>query len=159
MNAVVLMNPKFTHNVGAAIRACSVFDVDALRWTGSRVHEALDEKGGRIPREERMRDYASVEWEWHPSSHDVLDDFVVMGLTPVALEVTDNAIDLPFFEHPDEAVYVFGPEDGGLDRGIKTACHRFVTIPSKHCLNLGAAINVTLYARRAQAMARAMLVP
>lgn len=35
--AVALVNPKFDHNVGAALRACSCFGVQQLWWTGSRV--------------------------------------------------------------------------------------------------------------------------
>lgn len=34
---VILIDPKYSHNVGAAIRACSCFGVDALVWTGSRI--------------------------------------------------------------------------------------------------------------------------
>jgi tRNA(Leu) C34 or U34 (ribose-2'-O)-methylase TrmL len=45
---------------------------------------------------------------------------------------------------------VFGPEDGHVPKGIRTACHRFVTIPSHGCLNLAAAVNVVLYDRMAK---------
>jgi tRNA(Leu) C34 or U34 (ribose-2'-O)-methylase TrmL len=71
-------------------------------------------------------------------------------LTPIAVEVRPNAERLPDFEHPLNALYVFGPEDGTLDRGILEACHRFVVIPSTNCLNLAAAVNVVLYDRMAK---------
>jgi hypothetical protein len=47
---------------------------------------------------------------------------------------------LPAFRHPEKAVYIFGPEDGGLDRAWLTRCHRFVRIPTRHCLNLACAV-------------------
>ena len=52
------------------------------------------------------------------------------------------------FEHPEDALYVFGPEDGGLPRPVRLLCHRFVFLPTHHCLNLAAAVNVVLYDRR-----------
>jgi tRNA(Leu) C34 or U34 (ribose-2'-O)-methylase TrmL len=42
---------------------------------------------------------------------------------------------------------VFGPEDGSLPKGVRTACHQFVVIPSMHCMNLAAAVYVVLYDR------------
>ena len=66
----------------------------------------------------------------------------------MAVELRPNAESLVDFEHPDEATYVFGPEDGSLPKGILSVCHRFVVIPTPHCLNLAAAVNVVLYDRR-----------
>lgn len=48
---VIVIDPKFPHNVGATIRACSCFDVNSLVWTGERVNPAKYE---RLPREERI---------------------------------------------------------------------------------------------------------
>jgi hypothetical protein len=70
----------------------------------------------------------------------------------------DSAETLGEFVHPPRALYVFGPEDGSLDRGLLAACHRFVQIPSRSCLNLAAAVNVVLY-DRARAYPRALTPP
>jgi tRNA(Leu) C34 or U34 (ribose-2'-O)-methylase TrmL len=51
------------------------------------------------------------------------------------------------FEHPADATYVFGPEDGNVPKGALSVCHRFVSIPSHHCLNLAAAVYTVLYDR------------
>lgn len=66
----------------------------------------------------------------------------------MAVELLPAAQSLVDFEHPEDALYVFGPEDGGLPKPIRLACHRFVFIPTHHCLNLAAAVNVVLYDRR-----------
>ena len=140
--AVVLVDPKFPHNVGGALRACSCWGVGQLWWSGDRV--TLDvPKGERLPREERMKGYRDVELY-----RDIapLDRFA-KG-TPVAVELRPNSESLVDFEHPDDGIYVFGPEDGSLPKGILSACHRFVVIPTPHCLNLAAAVNVVLYDRR-----------
>jgi tRNA(Leu) C34 or U34 (ribose-2'-O)-methylase TrmL len=66
----------------------------------------------------------------------------------VAVELTQNAELLTHFDHPENALYVFGPEDGSLGQVILRHCHRFLAIPAAHCLNLAAAVNVVLYDRR-----------
>src|SRR5439155_9598099 len=70
--------------------------------------------------------------------------------TPVAVELRESSEKLHHFEHPEDAVYVFGPENGSVPRAMLGLCHRFVTIPSHHCLNLAAAINVIGYDRRSE---------
>lgn len=139
--AVVLMNPKHPHNLAAAIRACSCFGVNNLRWTGTRV--ALDTME-RLPREMRMKDYDDVDWQ---VDNKPLDEFTGRFYTPVCVELVPGAENLASFNHPAKAVYVFGPEDGEVPQVIRKLCHRFVAVPSKTCLNLAATINVVLYDR------------
>lgn len=75
----------------------------------------------------------------------VFDEFP--NATPVAIEVRENSENLINFEHPENPLYVFGPEDGGLGRVPLMHCHRFVMIPTMHCTNLAAAIYIILYDR------------
>ncbi len=57
--SILMVNPRFPHNVGAAVRAASCFGADAVYWTGDRV--SLDVGlGQRLPREERMKAYKDV---------------------------------------------------------------------------------------------------
>lgn len=161
MVAVVLCNPKTPFNVGAAIRACSIYDVPTLRWTGKRITTAEGRKKAgsalkgnrpRLPREERLKDYANVDWREADSETVVTDLVGLYDLVPVAVEVRDNAEQLHDFVHPERALYVFGPEDGSVPAGVLTVCYRFVRIPTVHRtpLNLAAALNVVLYDRYAK---------
>jgi tRNA(Leu) C34 or U34 (ribose-2'-O)-methylase TrmL len=139
--SVILTNPKFAHNLGQTIRACSCFDVKQLWYTGNRIQIA---EGERIPREERMKGYRDVELIQYDYPLDQFQDDVV----PVAIEISPTAEVLTEFEHPDKAVYVFGPEDGSLAQVYRKLCHRFVIIPTNHCTNLSAAVYLVLYDRR-----------
>lgn len=151
MNAIALTNPKFPHNVGAAIRAASCWRIPTLMWSGKRVplpEEWISSEEFaqyRMPREERMKGYKDVKLI---RTDRFKDEFV--GFTPVAIELTDSSENLFDFIHPDNALYVFGPEDGSIPGTIMQHCHRFVQIPTAHCLNLAAAINVVLAHRAAQ---------
>lgn len=144
--AVVLTDPKFPHNIGQSIRALSCFEVKQLWWSGQRVMKSLQGMD-RIPREERMRGYADVSVVHHDRP---LECFEKINATPVAVEFRENSEDLVDFIHPENAVYVFGPEDGSIDQGTLRNCHRFVKIPTKHCTNLSAAVYLILYDRLAK---------
>jgi tRNA(Leu) C34 or U34 (ribose-2'-O)-methylase TrmL len=143
--AVCLVNPKFAHNVGNTLRACSCFGVRQLWWTSGRVTLDVAE-GERLPREERMKGYRDVEMV---RSDRVFDAFPA-DTVPVAVELRPGCESLVEFEHPEPALYVFGPEDGSLPRWVLPHCHRFVIIPAAHCLNLASAVNIVLYDRLAK---------
>lgn len=140
---VALINPKYYHNVGGVLRACSCFGGKQLIWTGDRV--TLDiKKGERLPREERMKGYQDVEMS---RVNDRFFDKLDPDIVPVAVELRKGCENLFDFEHPKKAIYVFGPEDGGLSKTQVMHCHRFLIIPSAHCLNLSSAVGVVLYDR------------
>ena len=108
--AVALVDPKFPHNVGAAVRAASCYGVRPVWFSGDRVR--LDRaKRQRLPREERMRGYKEVEVRHADQFFDAFEDAV-----PVAVELQRNAESLIDFVHPEHSLYVFGPEDGSLGR-------------------------------------------
>lgn len=140
--AVALVNPKYSHNVGAAMRAASCYGINQVWYSGDRV-SLESSKRTRLPREERMKGYASVDLIQYDYFFDMFDADVV----PVAVEIREDAELLPQFEHPEKALYVFGPEDGSLTGVEVRHCHRFVVIPSAHCLNLAAAVYTVLYDR------------
>lgn len=141
--AIGLINPKYPHNVGTAIRAASCYSVSHLFYSGNRMDESLAELS-RVPREERLRGYKTVDWT---RNDYFIRHCVKNGLTPVAVEFREQAENLFDFIHPEKALYVFGPEDGGIDKSALASCHRFVKIPTLHCLNLAVAITTIFYDR------------
>lgn len=143
--SVIMINPKFHYNVGAAQRACSCWGLKQLWVTGNRVDVTGHGKKGkpRLPREERMKGYKDVKVFNYDYPFDQMPD----NAQPVAIELKPGSQSLENFEHPENAVYVFGPEDGSLDKVVLRHCHSLVQIPTRHCLNLAAAINVILWDR------------
>jgi len=138
--AVALLSPKDARNVGMVVRAASCFGIKQVWYSGDRFRL---EEGERLPREERMRGYAEVELRQFDYFFDEFEKDVV----PVAIELQPGAELLPQFEHPEKALYVFGPEDGSLGQIARKHCHRFVVIPTAHCTNLAAAVYIVLYDR------------
>jgi tRNA(Leu) C34 or U34 (ribose-2'-O)-methylase TrmL len=140
--AVALCNPRFPHNVGAAVRAASCCGVSQVWYSGDRVQMAMDQKK-RLPREERMKGFQDVELRQFDNFFDQFGPETV----PVAVELRPNAESLPSFVHPENALYVFGPEDGSIPQVMLRHCHRFLVIPTRHCVNLAAAAYLVLFDR------------
>lgn len=138
--SIALINPKFVYNVAAALRAAACFGADDLTYTGKRVDLS---KMVRTPREFRMKDYKEVKLHHIEDAYLQKQEWVV----PVAIEIVPGAQNLAGFEHPDNALYIFGPEDGSLPQKYRRMCHSFVYIPTRFCMNLSSAVYVTLYDR------------
>lgn len=137
--SIVCINPNYKENLAKIQRLASCYGIRQVWYTGNRIKL---KEGERLPREERMKGFKDVELRQYDRP---LDQFV--GAVPVAIEVRENSENLFEFEHPENAVYVFGPEDGTIPQGILTMCHRFVMIPTKHCLNLATAVSTVLWDR------------
>lgn len=148
--SIVLIDPRYPHNVGAAVRACSCFGVPQVWLTGRRVADKVLE-AQRLPREERMKGFSDVQLvlEDRPFEH-------FKNVVPVAVELLDGSENLLTFEHPENAVYIFGPEDSSIPVPVRKLCHRRVFIPTRHCTNLGAAVYLMLYDRLVKNHARGL---
>lgn len=138
--SIILTNPKYIQNVAGVVRAASCFGFKQVWYTGDRV--SLEE-GTRLPRELRMKRYSEVMLYQNNYCFDHFEDDVI----PVAIEVGTDSESLPDFVHPEKAVYVFGPEDGSINQVARRFCHRFVSIPTRHCTNLSVAVNLVMYDR------------
>ena len=69
------------------------------------------------------------------------------GCALVGVELTDDAVELPRFKHPQAAAYVLGRERGSLSPEIQARCAHIVKIPTKFCINVGLAGALVMYDR------------
>jgi tRNA G18 (ribose-2'-O)-methylase SpoU len=83
---------------------------------------------------------------------EVTDIFDVLpqDCVPIAVELTDDAVDLTTFVHPERACYIFGPENGSVSPEILAKCEHVVKIPTTMSLNLGMTVNIVMYDRLAK---------
>jgi tRNA G18 (ribose-2'-O)-methylase SpoU len=69
------------------------------------------------------------------------------GCALVGIELTEDAIELPTFFHPQAAAYVLGRERGSLSPELQARCDHLVKIPTKFCVNVGTAGAIVMYDR------------
>lgn len=135
-----LINPKSPSNVGAVMRAAGCFGVDAVFYTGdryilsARFHTDTQDVSQKIPL----------------TGVDCLLDSAEEGIRIVCVELVEGAIPLPEFQHPEKALYIFGPEDGTLSQRVIDRADAVVYVPTTGCMNLAATVNVVLYDRMAK---------
>lgn len=135
-----LVNPKSAVNVASILRAAGCYGVNAVFYTGQRYRYA--------------KDFNADTRAFHKLIPTIgvedLFECKPKGSRVVAVELVENAVPLPAFEHPDNAFYVFGPEDGSLSNALIEQVDDVVYIPTHHCMNLAATANVLLYDRLAK---------
>lgn len=140
-----LVNPKSPANVGMIMRAAGCYEANGVFYTGERFDRArkfaADTKNAarKIPLEhldnlqDAMADCGHAE-----------------GAVLVAIELIEGAEPLMDFVHPNNAYYIFGPEDGSIKKELLDLCAHVVYIPTIGCMNLAATVNVLLYDRMAK---------
>jgi len=70
-----------------------------------------------------------------------------VGCRLVGVEITDDAVELPRFRHPQCAAYVFGAERFSLSSQMLSLCEFVVKIPTRFSINVGMAGAIVLYDR------------
>jgi len=69
------------------------------------------------------------------------------GCKLVAVELCDEAEELPSFHHPQQACYILGPERGEVSKEVLELADHVVSIPTKFCINVGLAGALVMYDR------------
>jgi tRNA(Leu) C34 or U34 (ribose-2'-O)-methylase TrmL len=139
-SAIGLHNPKNPNNVGSVLRAAACYEAALIAFTGRRYRQAATD--------------VSKAWRHAPLIHaESLKDVIPFGAIPVAVDLVEDATPLPEYKHPERAFYIFGPEDGTLGDSVLSWCPQRVMIPTRHCMNLAATVNVVLYDRLAKSSA------
>lgn len=132
-----LVNPKSPENVGMVLRAAGCYEATKVFYSGERYTRARKFFTDTKNAHERVPLVA-------------VDDFLAArpeGTTLVAIELIEGATPLMDFVHPDNAYYIFGPEDGSIKKELLSHCAHVVYIPTIGCMNLAATVNVVLYDR------------
>lgn len=135
-----LVNPKSASNVAVILRAAGCFAVSSIFYTGVRYTyaKAFNEDT------KRFRDKIPTV------AVDDLLSMTPLGATLVAIELAEGAVPLPEFIHPENAFYIFGPEDSSIPQHIVEACDHVVYVPTLSSMNLAVTANVVLYDRLAK---------
>ena len=126
--------PKTPANVGSVLRAAHCYGVAMIVKTGQRYRNAPTDP------QKAYRHIPLMEVE-------DLQAAIPYDCVPVAVDLLSDARPINNYCHPERAFYIFGPEDGTLGKPITSWCRDVIYIPTAHCMNLAACVNVVLYDR------------
>ncbi len=143
--SIGLVNPKSPTNVGGIMRAAGCYRVDAVFFTGKRYLLAASNGNAQY-----NTDTKGASEQIPLTAVESLVDGCPDDVKIVCVDLVEGAIPLPEFEHPEKAIYVFGPEDGTISQQVINKAHAVVYVPTVGCMNLAASVNVLLYDRLAK---------
>lgn len=138
--SIGLSNPKSPTNVGAVMRAAGCYRVDSVFYTGERYDRSA----------KFHTDTKGISRKIPLTGVDSLLDNLPEETKIVCVELAEGAIPLPHFQHPNNVLYVFGPEDGSIAQDVVDRADAVVYVPTVGCMNLAATVNVLLYDRLAK---------
>ncbi len=135
-----LHDPQSPVNIGAALRAAGCYGAAEILYTGNRYDMAM----------KYSADTQNARSSVPLRKVECLLEAQPPGSKLVVVELVEGATPLPAFQHPEQAFYVFGPEDGNATKAMVKAADAVVYVPTKGCLNLAQTVNVVLYDRAAK---------
>ena len=125
-------------NLGALMRTANAFGASFF-FTINAHAKTKDVRNSDTSRSEGAMPYYPFE---------TLDEMLLpKGCALVGVELTDDAVELPRFKHPQAAAYVLGRERGSLSPELTAKCAHVVKIPTKFCINVGLAGALVMYDR------------
>lgn len=126
-------------NVGSLFRSAHAFGASFVFAVAPRVNvrEIYQSDTSDTAKHLPMYQYATIEEMQMPK------DIKLVGV-----ELTDDAIMLPTFRHPERAAYIMGPERGNLSDEMQARCDFILKIPTSFCINVGIAGAIVMYDRQ-----------
>lgn len=131
-----VINLKQEVNYGTLFRSALCFGADFLFLIGKRFRKMSSD---------------TVRGERHLPLFEFLTvsdfiDHIPYGCQPVCIELDKQARPLAQLCHPERAVYILGPEDGGVPKELISR-YTTVQIPTVFCLNVAVAGSIVMYDR------------
>jgi tRNA G18 (ribose-2'-O)-methylase SpoU len=124
-------------NLGNLMRIANAFDASFFFTINAQVKLS-----------EAQSDTARTDGTIPLYSYKGADEFrLPTGCRLIGVEITEDAVELPRFRHPQRAAYVFGAERMSLSQAVLSRCEFVVKIPMKFSINVGMAGAIVLYDR------------
>lgn len=143
--SIGLTNPKDTSNVGSVMRAAGCYEANQVLYSGTRYDRAI-----KMSTDTQKASASIPLINIDTLGVESLVDSVDSETKIVCVDLIQGATPLPAFNHPEKALYIFGPEDGTIDQKVVDRADFVVFVPTVGCMNLAASVNVLLYDRLAK---------
>ena len=142
---IVLDNIRSMNNVGSAFRTSDAFCVEKIYLCGITAqppHREINKTA--------LGSTESVDWEYHKSTSDLMDQLKQEGYTIGVVEQVENAVMLQSFQPIQDKKYalVFGNEAFGVDQEVVNKTQFALEIPqfgTKHSINISVSLGIVIW--------------
>ncbi|MEV4127114.1 RNA methyltransferase [Nocardia sp. NPDC049707] len=128
---VAVHNPKTEANVGTLWRSAKTYQASMIATVGPRRYEYQSSDTCKTHKSLPLIKFTDI---------DDLITHLPHGCQLIAVELSDRAVSLTRFQHPNQAVYLLGAEDRGIPDHVLAKCHHVVQIPSPEAWSLNVAV-------------------
>lgn len=154
---LVVYNVRSAHNVGSMLRTADGLGIAKVYLCGYTPYPSgrgdtrlphLAAKTSRQIHKTALGAEDSVIWHYEPDVQKTFDELRTRGYKLVALEQTDEAIDLRKLNPDGQIALIVGSEVGGLPQTVLGICDRQVYIPmsgKKESFNVAVAAGIAMY--------------
>jgi tRNA G18 (ribose-2'-O)-methylase SpoU len=140
--AIGMERPKTTQNLGTLWRSAACLGASYIFTIGGRYHHQASDT---------VKSWKHVPYFEYPDTETFLATRPFSAQL-IAVELSEDALQLETFTHPRTALYVLGPEDGGVSNSLRLAAEHTVAFQSAYCLNVAAAGTVLMYDRSSKSI-------
>jgi tRNA G18 (ribose-2'-O)-methylase SpoU len=155
---VILHNIRSAHNVGSIFRTADGAGVAKMYLTGYT--PAPVDRFGREDREiakTSLGATGTVPYEAEFSIEKVVGELKARGVTVVAVEQTERAVDYRTFRPEGDIVYIFGNEVTGVEGEVLEKADHHVHVPMvgvKESLNVSVCAGIILFGTKTELTSR-----
>ena len=134
---LVVWKGKYENNLSCLLRSAHIFHCSFIVIVGGRYKRF---RADTTNASKHIPLYECPE-EW------LFDTYIPKYCQMVAVEKVEYARPLETFQHPEQAVYILGPEDGNIPDYIMKKAHHRVILPGEYCLNQSVTGSIVMYDR------------
>lgn len=141
---VVLHNIRSCYNVGSIFRTSDALGVDKIFLGGYTPNP----KSNSAIQKTALGAQDMISWEAHWQTHHILKKLKKQGISIIALELTEESIDLEDFEPNFPFALLLGNEVKGLSSAILKYADYVVQIPmlgGKESMNVSVSFGIAMY--------------
>lgn len=128
---------KYENNLSCLLRSAHIFGCSYIVIIGGRYKRFRADTTNA----QKHMPVFNCEEEW------MFDAYIPKYAQLVAIEKVEYARPLQTFEHPEQSLYLIGPEDGSIPDYILKKAHHRVILPGDYCLNQSVTGSIVMYDR------------
>ena len=135
--AIGIENGKFSVNLGTLIRSAKLFNASFVFTIGKRYKKEASDT---------MKAYRHLPILFFEDVQ-TFKNTLPKNTKIIGIEMTQDAIDIVNYVHPENAVYLLGSEDKGLSKEAMAICDEIIRINTRYSLDVSVAGSIIMYDR------------